>query len=167
MSKKKTEVKIQDSIIGTGQLAAIVGKSDRWIRQLTSEGILKQVGRGKYILGESVQAYIDHVSGANEDKSKPRFADIKAEHELIKKEKSELELKLLKEQLHDAKDVEILMSDMILTVKSRLQALPVRMATQLENESARFIEKKLSDEINAVLDALSRYSPNHFLEKGE
>lgn len=37
MAKSKTEVPVHDREIQTGELASIVGKSGRWIRQLTRE----------------------------------------------------------------------------------------------------------------------------------
>lgn len=68
MAKAKAEVEsLPNREISTGELAAIVGKSTRWIRQLTGEGTLKQVGRGKYILSDAVQAYIEHASGGKEE----------------------------------------------------------------------------------------------------
>ncbi|WP_160045739.1 hypothetical protein, partial [Paenibacillus sp. USDA918EY] len=114
-------------------MAAIVGKTPQWIRQLTRDGVLKQVDRGKYLLAEAVQAYCEHVSGGREDDKKPRFIDEKTEHERIKKEKAAIELEQLKGNLHAAADVEMLLSDLILTTKSRLLAVPNRIATECEN----------------------------------
>jgi hypothetical protein len=59
MAKQKAKGEaLHEREILTSELGAIVGKTPQWIRQLTREGVLKQVDRGKYILGESVQAYI-------------------------------------------------------------------------------------------------------------
>jgi hypothetical protein len=63
--KAKPE-KLQDKEILTSELAAIVGKTPQWIRQLTRDNVLKQVSRGKYSLGEAVQAYCEHVFGGKE-----------------------------------------------------------------------------------------------------
>jgi len=163
MAKKKTEVKIQDSIIGTGELAAIVGKSDRWIRQLTNEGVLKQVSRGKYVLSDAIQAYIEHVMGGKEDNNKPRYIDEKTEHERLKKERAALELQRLRGELHLAKDVELLVSDLILTTKTKLQAIPSKLAPKLDQEPRTVIERELRREINAVLESLANYEPSQEL----
>lgn len=160
MAKRNTEVEMQNSIVGTGELAAIVGKSDRWIRQLTGEGVLSQVKRGKYILGESVQAYIEHASGGKEDKGKPRYIDEKTEHERLKKEKASLELQRLRGELHLTKDVEKLVTDMIITTKAKLQAIPTKLAPKLENEPATIVEKEIRREINAVLESLAQFEPS-------
>lgn len=158
---------IHETKILTSELGAIVGKTPQWIRQLTRDGVLKQVGRGKYILGDAVQAYIDHAAGGKEENGKPRYVDARTEHELIKKEKAEMELRALKGQLHEAKDVRMIMNDMIITAKSKLQAIPSRIAMQLENESATVIEETISREISEALKILSEYSPEKFKKKVE
>lgn len=163
--KEKGEL-LHETEILTSQLGAIVGKTPQWIRQLTRDGVLKQVGRGKYILGDAVQAYVLHIQGGKEDHGKPRYIDEKTEHERIKKEKAALELRLLQGELHEAKDIEKIISDMILAVKSRLQAIPTRLAPQLANESAGFIEKMITTEINAALSGLVDYTPELFQEVG-
>lgn len=158
---------IHETQVLTSELGAIVGKTPQWIRQLTRDGTLKQVGRGKYILGDAVKSYIEHASGGKEDNGKPRYVDARTEHELIKKEKAELELRGLKGQLHEAKDVRLIMNDMIITAKSRLQAIPSRISMQLANESAAVIEETISKEIFEALKILSDYSPEKFKRKAE
>ncbi|QDS33238.1 type IV toxin-antitoxin system AbiEi family antitoxin domain-containing protein [Brevibacillus brevis] len=62
MAKPKAKIdQLQNREISTSELAVIVGKSPQWIRQLTRENVLVQIGRGKYSLGEVVQAYIKHI----------------------------------------------------------------------------------------------------------
>ncbi|QOY37981.1 hypothetical protein AWH56_010660 [Anaerobacillus isosaccharinicus] len=168
MKKLKTKGEAVHEIqILTSELGLIVGKTPQWIRQLTRDGILKQVGREKYILGDAVQAYIEHASGGKEDNGKPRYVDARTEHELIKKEKAEMELRSLKGQLHEAKDVRMIMNDMIISAKSKLQAIPSRIAMQLENESATVIEETISKELYEALKILSEYSPDKFKKKVE
>ncbi|MEK5477593.1 hypothetical protein NYE70_11670 [Paenibacillus sp. FSL R5-0407] len=161
MAKKKTEAdKLHERVVGTGELAAIIGKSDRWVRQITGEGVLKQIDRGKYILGEAIQAYIEHASGGKEDDKKPRLIDYKTEHEKAKAEKAALELEQMKGNLHEAADVERLLSDLILTTKSRLLGVPGRIATECENESADVVESVVRREIETALAALAKYTPD-------
>jgi|HigsolmetaAR206D_1030411.scaffolds.fasta_scaffold00353_27 hypothetical protein len=162
MPNKKTKVEgveIHEKTVLTSELAAVVGKTPQWIRQLTKEGVLQQVDRGKYVLGEAVQAYIEYASGGKEDTGKPRYIDEKTEHERLKKERAALELERLRGELHSAKDVELLVSDLILTTKAKLQVIPSKLAPRLEHESAAVIEREIRKEINAVLTALSNYDP--------
>ncbi|MGG4452319.1 hypothetical protein [Brevibacillus porteri] len=151
---------LQDKEILTSELAAIVGKTPQWIRQLTRDKVLKQVSRGKYSLGEAVQAYCEHVSGGKEEEQKPRLIDFKTQHEKTKAEKAELELDQMKGNLHAAADVERLLSDLILTIKSRLLGVPSRIATDCENETADVVESVVRREIETALSAMSKYTPD-------
>ena len=165
MPKTKTEVvELAEREVGTSEFAKLVGKSDRWIRQLTSEGVLVQCGRGKYKLGETLVVYIEHAAGGKTNDEKLSHADVKAEHEKLKKEKTELQLQQMRGELHSSNDVRALMGEMILSAKSKLLSIPVRVSTQLEGESAKSIEKKLNDEINNVLSVLADYNPGQFID---
>ena len=167
MSKDKAEVvELADKEIGTSEFSKLVSKSDRWIRQLTSQGILTQCGRGKYKLGETLAAYIEYMSGGKAGDEKLSHADVKAEHEMLKKEKTELQLQQMRGELHSANDVRALMGEMVLSAKSKILSIPVRISPQLEGESAKAIEKKLNDEINNVLSVLADYNPGQFIDEG-
>lgn len=39
-------------------LGAMLGITDRWVRELEKQGVLTKAGRGKYVLGTSVQSFI-------------------------------------------------------------------------------------------------------------
>ncbi|MGO4369633.1 hypothetical protein AB4Z21_02330 [Paenibacillus sp. MCAF20] len=161
MAKSKAKVELlQEKEISTSELASIVGKSPQWIRQLTREAVLKQIGRGKYLLGESVQAFIDYAVGGKEEEDKPRLIDYKTEHEKTKAEKASLELEHMKGNLHEAADVERLLSDLILTTKSRLLGVPSRISTECDNEPADVVESIVRREIETALSALAKYTPD-------
>lgn len=146
--------------VSTSELATIIGKTPQWIRQLTRDRILSQVARGKYNLADAVQAYILHVSGGKEEDDKPRFIDHKTEHERIKAEKAALELEEMKGNLHATSDVERLLSDLILTTKSRILGVPSRIATECDKEPAEVIEAIVRRELETALSALANYTPN-------
>lgn len=161
MAKPKAKAeKLQDKEILTSELAAIVGKTPQWLRQLTRDGVLHQVGRGKYKLDAAIQAYCEHISGGKEEEAKPRLIDYKTEHEKAKAEKASLELEQMKGNLHEAADVERLLSDLILTTKSRLLGVPSRISTDCENESADVVESVVRREIETALSALAKYTPD-------
>lgn len=166
MAKGETKGEsLNDKEVLTGELASLLGKTPQWIRQLTREGVLKQCRRGRYILRENIHLYIEHVQGGKDESGKLKYSDVKTEHELVKKEKAEMELRVLKGQLHEAKDVRAVMTDMILTVKAKLQSIPARVAPQLDQEPATTIEKTLDKEISGALRSLTDYSPELFRTK--
>lgn len=163
MTKSKAKVDDFTTLeIGTSEFAKMVGKTPQWIRQLTRDGVLTQCGRGKYNMAENIIAYIEHVSGGKEEDGKPRHIDVKTEHEILKKEKTELQVQQLRGQLHAAEDVRLVMGDMILSAKSKLLTLPTRIAGQLEGESTKTIEQTLRTEIEDALTVLVNYSPQMF-----
>lgn len=155
----KGDVK-DDLIVGTMVFCKIIGKTRQWVSELTKEGVLVQESRGKYKLDENIQRYIEHLLGGKENDKKPKLIDYKTEHEKTKAEKAALELEQLKGNLHAAADVELLLSDLILTTKSRLLAVPSRIATECENESAEFVESTVRREIETALATLARYTPD-------
>lgn len=157
---KQVKVNIADVEISTSDLAAVVGKTSRWIRQLTAEKVLKQSGRGKYLLAEAIQTYILHVSGGAKEDGKPTYTDHKTEHERIKAEKAALELEQMKGNLHAASDVSQLLSDLILTTKSRMLGVPSRIATECDKEPADVVESVVRREIETALAALAKYTPD-------
>lgn len=165
MSKWKNESEsLFDTVVLTSEFAQLVGKTPQWIRQLTRDGVLTQCGRGKYHFGQNLSAYIEHAAGGKTNDEKLSHADVKAEHEKLKKEKTELQLQQMRGELHSSNDVRALMGEMILSAKSKLLSIPVRVSTQLEGESAKSIEKKLNDEINNVLSVLADYNPGQFID---
>lgn len=166
MAKTKAEVlKIHKQPIQTRELAAIVGKSDRWIRQLTSEKVLVQISRGKYILGEAVQGYIEYASGGKEEDNKPRLVDHRTEHERIKSEKAALELARMKGELHAAEDVEAVMSDMLTAFRQKILNIPTKLSPQLTGiDDINVIKSMLTKQLHEALSELADYDPSIFRE---
>jgi hypothetical protein len=166
MAKVKAEVmKLHEQEIQTGELAAIVGKSDRWIRQLTTDKVLTQVSRGKFILGEAIQAYIEHASGGKEDEGKPRLVDYKTDHERIKTEKAAIQLSQLRGELHTSEDVESVMSDMLTAFRQKILAIPTKLSPQLTGiDDIKAIKGKLTAALHEALSELADYDPDMFRE---
>ncbi|MGG1638216.1 hypothetical protein [Paenibacillus sp. NRS-1760] len=169
MAKRtKKEVGMHERELGTSELASIIGKTPQWVRQLTRDGVLKQVARGKYILNDAVQAYIEHASGGKEDDGKPRLVDHKTEHERIKVEKASLELAQMRGELHAAEDVESVMTDMLITLRSRLLGLPTKIGPRLQYvQDLSVLTDIITDEIRIALSSLSEYDPELFKGGGE
>ncbi|MHB0864745.1 hypothetical protein ACYCS5_26750 [Paenibacillus sp. SEL3] len=148
-----------EGIVGTSEFAAIVGKTKQWIGQLTRDGVLTQVSRGKYDLAATVQAYIRHVTGATEE-GKISFADEKAQHEQIKKEIAMLELEEKRKNLHTTADVQDAWGTLLVNFRERLTGLPPKLANQLAYLSdEKAIRVLLEDRINEALNLLSKYDP--------
>ncbi|CAH1058864.1 hypothetical protein [Paenibacillus pseudetheri] len=148
-----------EGIVGTSELAAIVGKTKQWIGQLTRDGVLTQVARGKYNLAESVQAYIRHITGTSTE-GKISYNDEKAQHEQIKKEIAMLELEEKRNNLHTTGDVLDAWGELVVNFRERLQGLPPRMATELSHMTEeKQIRLLMEAKINDALTELAKYDP--------
>ena len=52
-----TKERVADMTVTTTQLAAVLGITGRRVQQLTQDGVLTTVSRGKFVLVDAVQAY--------------------------------------------------------------------------------------------------------------
>lgn len=57
----KVNITIHKAVIKSCELAAILGTTTSWVRQLTRDGVFKQIDRGKYVLAEAMQSYHEHI----------------------------------------------------------------------------------------------------------
>jgi len=149
------------------ELAAILGLSDRRIRQLKDDfGLFQHEAVGgnkikKYCLEKCVPEYINYKLEAetqgskNADKEKEQ-----AEHEKIKKKISILKLRRLRGELHEAKDVEEFLTEMLVNFKNRLLSVPTKVAPLVQGEEdINIIVGILEKEVFESLDELSEYDP--------
>ena len=57
-----TKERLADRNVTTTELALILGITGRRVQQLTQDGVLTTVSRGKLVLSDAVQAYIGSIS---------------------------------------------------------------------------------------------------------
>ena len=145
------------------QLASILGITARRVRQLREEGFFSFVEEGKtYNLEKCVQEFIEYKVQTETNKSKTIDVEKeKAEHEMIKKNISKLRLRKLKKELHEASDVEMFLSEMLVNFKNRLLSIPNKLAVQVlgEQDINRIIEL-MNKEMLETLEELSQYDPD-------
>lgn len=144
------------------QLAEIIGITDRQVRRLEEQEIIQKNGHGEYDLTSCLDAYYQYKYRP------PTNADYDKEHALlekVKREKAEIELQKIKNEVHDAADVEFALTNMVVTFKTRILGLPYRLAplilgkTNLE-EVIEILIKAIKGELNELSD----YSPTMFTE---
>ena len=152
----------------TQVIAKIFGVSTRRVEQLKTEGIIKGEGKPtKYDLLPTIQAYIKYLSDKANGREK-REAMAKLEEEklssevAIKKSKAEvakLELKELQGKMHRAEDVEAIFTDLVLTVRGLLLAVPNKIAVDLAGEhTAAEQAETVKKEIYYILNQLTGYT---------
>lgn len=150
-------------IVNQKELAQCLGVSSRRVRQLREEGLFQigQQGRG-YSLENCIQEYIDYkINAETGRRASVSKVEIQAEHEEVKKQISLLKLRRLRRELHEAADVELYLSDMLIRFKNRILSLPSKLAMEIAgeediNEVILIIKKELL----ATLEELSEYDPD-------
>ena len=154
--------------VSTKELAQVLGKTTRWINELSREGVLIQSGRGRFLLAENVQRYIEHIEAKFEDQNEIDYAKEKAVHERVKREKAEIELAVMKGQMHRGSDVAAVMNDMVASFRSKILSLPSKLAPQLVGKKEiPVVLAILTEEVHSALTELSEYDPQTFLARSE
>lgn len=153
-------------------IANVFGVTVRRVQQLTQDGVLstEQVGgRRKYDLAQSIQGYVAYWKNkaTGNEKTKKDAANesdkLAAEVRLknAKAETAELELEELRGTLHNAEDVEAVMTDHILLLRSMILALPGRLAVDVCGASTPTQAADLiKQECYTMLNQLAEYEYN-------
>lgn len=161
MSHKESEKRTQTAT--TTEISEILGLSKRRIGQLTEEKALVKISRGIYDLPKSIQAYIDYQI----EKSKPDD-DINKNHEealwvRARREKSEIELKIMRGDMHRSRDVEHVMNHMLGSFRAQLLSFPTKLAPRvLGMTEIMAVKDVIKEEIFDVMHELSDYDPDVF-----
>ncbi len=147
----------------TQLLQRILGLTLQRICQLADEGIIpKPQKKGEYDLPVCVRQYYEYIHEIN------KSGDIDGVHEKARKmraeaDRIELELAIKKGKVHSSEDVEAVLNDMISFFRSKMLALPTKLAKTLAEEgNPRKIKKTLDDEVCEALNELSEYDPEYF-----
>lgn len=143
----------------TGELAKLLNITQRRVNQLAEEKIITRQPEGDFVLPEAIAEFYSFKFQSDEAID---FMAEKALHEKAKRELAELELQKRRNEVHDAADVELVMTDMLTNLRSQLLGLPAKMAPQLANRDKDYIDQTLTDEIYARMTELSDYSPEMF-----
>lgn len=153
--------------VSSAVMASLLSVTDRRIRDLAQEGILVRVKRGRYDLAQSIKNYILHLKTNNDIKEvKDENLDWDKEralHEIIKREKTELQVKVMKGELHYSEDVEKVMTDMIITFRNKIMSIGSKIAPMvIARTDLNSIEDIITNECVSALEELSEYDPMLF-----
>lgn len=154
--------------VKTADICAMTGKSNQWIGQLVSQGILnkKSTPQGTlFDLAGTIRSYTAMLEDrANSEEKKAADATEKEKQEAevsIKKANAiikVLEAKELQGKMHRSEDVAAMTEDLIYSIRGMMLALPGRLAVDVVNtstsaEAAEIIRK----EVYKIMEELSHY----------
>jgi plasmid maintenance system antidote protein VapI len=141
------------------ELAEILGITDRRVRQLTQEGTFEQKARGVYEIGPCVQAYFR----LQQSIVRSQYQDEKTHLTKITREKAEIELAVLRGEMHRGEDVKYVMNTMLGNFRDRLLSLPLKLAPQvIAVTDLMTAQNMIKAEVYEALTELSNYSPELF-----
>lgn len=133
------------------------------IIQLAKDGILNRDKNARYQVQPNILAYINYIrkQGAEESKqpteSQVDYWQEKALHERDKRALTEIVLAKKQGQIHDAKDVELVMTEMLTNLRSKFQGFPATISPRLEGQTQEQIYEILTREIEKLLSEISDY----------
>lgn len=127
------------------RMAKTFKMSERSIREKFKE---VRISPGQYDFIAAVEMFVESSSGKDESLELKR----------VEKETKELKLGIMREEYHHKDDITLLVSDMLLRMKSKLNGIPLEASLLLLNKSdRREIEDILRKKINIALLELSEY----------
>lgn len=130
------------------KLAELLGISEREVRRLAENGILKKIDVGLYDLNESVNGYVNYIKDKN--------SNIDEGLKDAKKRKLEIEIKKMEEELIPIAEVEEFQGQLITTIRSKLLSLPKRLTADLKDiDDPIEREEIIKKSIYAILEDLS------------
>lgn len=141
-------------------LAKALGLTQGEIENLRKAGVIAYKKGKMYALEESAAAIIAHCKGKMGEK-KVETADYATERALLmraKRMEQEFEMRKKEGTMHDAKDVESIVTAMVLNFRSRIMAIPSRLAARLSKETDTMtIFNILKEATDDALNELSDY----------
>lgn len=156
----------KDYKVTTQELSEILNLSKRRIQQLAKEGALVRAERGKYDLPGSIQAYIEYSNEVPDEELS------KVEEETLwtraRRQKAELELKIMRGEVHRSEDVESVMNNMLSSFRAQMLVIPGKVAPLvLGQKDLEIVKSTIKKYVYEALQELSDYDPNVFYSKSK
>jgi phage terminase Nu1 subunit (DNA packaging protein) len=149
--------------VNVSKLAAFLNLDERRVQQLVKEGMPRET-RGQYDPVKCAAFYIRFLQRALEKKSVPTldggFVGEREERiRLLRADADLREMELAKERglMVAIPDIESMLTDLVLTTKARILAIPPRLAPELVGEMSRvMIQAKLERACKEALSYLAK-----------
>lgn len=141
-------------------IARVLSLTERRVRQLKDQNIITEYAPGLYEFIPTVHAYINYLRNRNPESAENiDYNTERAKLIRAKRQNEEYDLRVKEGNLHDAADIEIVMSNMLITFKSRLMAIPSKLSPVLskKNDKAE-IQRILKSSINEALVELADFN---------
>jgi len=157
----------------TADICSIVGKSNQWIGQLTSQGTIVKVKTkygSMYECADTMSRYCEMIADRELDEDDQKIDKTKraaeAQLKASKAQIAKLESEELKGKMHRSEDVSAFTEDLVYTIRGALLALPGRVAVDIAAtpaEASAIVRK----EVYKIMRELAgyRYDPEKYEER--
>ncbi|NLT94854.1 MAG: hypothetical protein GXW85_04860 [Clostridia bacterium] len=158
---------ISDLIVNTDVMADLLGFTRQRVNQLDKEGVLVKAAPGRWPLADNIKKYLEFVKygqrTSEEEEAEIQYWEEKALHEKAKRETAELKLAKMQNQLHDARDVELALTNMVVTFRNKVLSIPQKLAPKIIGlDNLAEITEAINEELYEALTELSEYDPAMF-----
>lgn len=148
-------------IVSSKEISIVLGVSEARIRQYTKENAVVRVSHGKYDLPKSIKAYIAYL-----DSKRTEVVDKTVEEAYwtrARREKTELQVQVMRGDLHRSEDVERVMNEMLGHFRGKLLAFPSKQASRVAGKTdLTEIRDVLKSGIHEVMTELAEYDAKDF-----
>lgn len=163
---------LEETQVNSTEMAKALDLTVRRIQQLTQDGTLNTVSKGKYLLYDNIHRYIRFVTGnqLSEEEKKVERARKAAEVKLkvAKADIAKLEADELKGNMHRSEDVKALTDDMVVTIRSMMNALPGRLGAVCVNAGTpEKAQALIREAVYAIETEITKYKydPDKYIEQ--
>lgn len=152
-------------IVTTAEISEIFGISPRRIQQLAKEGAFVRASHGKFDLSASVKSYIEHqVEREKTDEELDKSTE-EALWTRARRQKTELELQIMRGELHRSDDVKRVMNDMLGAFRAKILSIPSKFAPQIVGKTEiPPVKDILKKGVREALEELADYDPTVFYD---
>jgi len=148
---------MSDGTLSAEELAALLGVSERTIRDLSKRGHVSKAKRGRYHLAASVTAYCGHLRGIAAGRGgDEHVATLTTERARLAREQADaaaLKNAVIRGTMVAAADVEREWSDVLRTVRAGMLAVPSRVQQRLPhlgNTDVAAIDREVREVLTEV-----------------
>lgn len=152
----------EETTVTPAELAAVLRRTGRRVRQLTEDGVLLKNGDGRYALIENIHLWHANAAGKPVDEDELKLAKAQRVSEVQLKSSraaiAKMEADELRGLMHRAEDVAAITEDLVFTIRGALMALPGRLAVDVAScntpaEASEVIRR----EVHKIMRELAAY----------
>ena len=163
-------------VITLADLPTLLVMSERQVQRLVKQGVIPQARnkagqflRARFVMGEVIPRYIEHLRNSLvDDPQEMALREAKLRKAEADAERSELELKLFKNQLHTTDTIMFILTNRITASKARLLAIASRIARLLVGQTdQKKIYNLVYGEVEMALRDVSELGQEDFAKQNQ